>query len=42
MVGTSVATQKIRNGNRTRINGTFGLVEILEAAVQPAKNEFGF
>ena len=41
VVGTSVATQQIKNGDRVRINGTSGLVEILEAAVQPAKTEFG-
>jgi pyruvate,water dikinase len=41
VVGSSVATQRIRNGDRVRINGTTGLVEILESAVQPAKTEFG-
>jgi len=29
VVGTSVATQQIRNGDRIRINGTTGIVEIL-------------
>jgi phosphoenolpyruvate synthase/pyruvate phosphate dikinase len=32
VVGTSVATQVIKNGDRIRINGTTGLVEILETA----------
>jgi phosphohistidine swiveling domain-containing protein len=41
VVGTSVATQKIHNGDRIRINGSTGLVEIIETAVQPAKGEFG-
>ena len=41
VVGTSVATQRIHNGDRIRVNGTSGLVDILEAAVQPAKSEFG-
>jgi pyruvate,water dikinase len=41
VVGTSVATRDIKNGDRVRINGTTGLVEILEASVQPAKSEFG-
>jgi len=36
VVGTSVATEKIKNGDRIRINGTTGVVEILEtAAVAP-------
>ncbi len=38
VVGSSVATQQIKNGDRIRINGTTGLVEILEAAAQP-KND---
>ncbi len=41
VVGTSVATRDIKNGDRVRVNGTTGLVEILEASVQPAKSEFG-
>ena len=41
VVGTSVATRDIKNGDRIRVNGTTGLVEILEASVQPAKSEFG-
>ncbi|HEX8940551.1 MAG TPA: PEP-utilizing enzyme [Candidatus Limnocylindrales bacterium] len=41
VVGTSVATQQIKNGDRVRINGTTGLVEVLEAAVQSSKAEFG-
>jgi pyruvate,water dikinase len=32
VVGSSVATKDIKNGDRIRINGTTGLVEILEAA----------
>ena len=32
VVGTSVATEKIKNGDRIRINGTTGIVEILVAA----------
>jgi hypothetical protein len=36
-----VATRDIKNGDRVRVNGTTGLVEILEASVQPAKSEFG-
>ena len=32
VVGTSVATQVIKNGDRIRINGTTGIVEILETA----------
>jgi pyruvate,water dikinase len=38
VVGSSVATQEIKNGDRIRINGTTGLVEILEAFAQP-KND---
>jgi pyruvate,water dikinase len=38
VVGSSVATQQIKSGDRIRINGTTGLVEILEAAAQP-KND---
>jgi len=40
VVGTSVATQQIKNGDRVRINGTTGLVEILISA--PAKPAVGF
>ena len=36
VVGTSVATQRIKNGDRIRINGTTGLVEILAAMPVPA------
>jgi pyruvate,water dikinase len=36
VVGTSVATQQIKNGDRIRINGTSGIVEILAAAPTPA------
>ena len=35
VVGTGVATQKIRNGQRVRVNGAAGIVEILES-VRPA------
>ncbi len=41
VVGSSVATQQIKNGDRIRINGTTGLVEILQAAAQPSGAEFG-
>ena len=40
VVGTSVATQQIKNGDRVRINGTTGLVEILVSA--PDKPAVGF
>ncbi|MFH0751892.1 MAG: PEP-utilizing enzyme [Chloroflexota bacterium] len=36
VVGTSVATQRIKNGDRIRINGTSGIVEILAPAPAPA------
>ena len=36
VVGTSVATEQIKNGDRVRINGTTGVVEILAAAAEPA------
>jgi pyruvate,water dikinase len=32
VVGTSVATEQIKNGDRVRINGTTGIVEILVSA----------
>jgi len=32
VVGTSVATEQIKNGDRVRINGTTGVVEILASA----------
>jgi phosphohistidine swiveling domain-containing protein len=35
VVGTSVATREIKNGDRVRINGTTGMVEILESAAAP-------
>jgi pyruvate,water dikinase len=38
VVGSSVATEQIMNGDRIRIDGTAGLVEILQAAAQP-KND---
>jgi phosphohistidine swiveling domain-containing protein len=36
VVGTSVATETIRTGDRIRIDGTQGVVEILERAAAPA------
>ena len=39
-VGTSVATQQIKNGDRIRVNGTTGLVEILEKAALPRNDLF--
>jgi pyruvate,water dikinase len=36
VVGTSVATAQIKNGDRIRINGVSGVVEILVAAPAPA------
>ena len=39
--GASVATQQIHHGDRIRINGTTGLVEILERAAQPKNDLFG-
>jgi phosphohistidine swiveling domain-containing protein len=36
VVGTSVATEQIKNGDRIRINGVSGVVEILAAAPTPA------
>ncbi|HEY6057523.1 MAG TPA: PEP-utilizing enzyme [Candidatus Limnocylindrales bacterium] len=41
VVGSSVATREIKNGDRIRINGVTGLVEILATASQPSKVEFG-
>jgi phosphohistidine swiveling domain-containing protein len=40
VVGTSVATQQIGTGDRVRINGQSGVVEILEAAAQPKSDLF--
>jgi phosphohistidine swiveling domain-containing protein len=40
VVGTSVATQQISTGDRVRINGQSGVVEILEAAAQPKSDLF--
>lgn len=40
VVGTSVATQQIKNGDRVRIDGTSGVVEILAAA--PVHAPVGF
>jgi phosphohistidine swiveling domain-containing protein len=39
VVGTSVATQQVGNGDRIRLNGTTGLVEILEKAAKPPKSD---
>jgi pyruvate,water dikinase len=36
VVGSSIATEQIKNGDRIRINGTTGVVEILEVAAAPA------
>jgi phosphohistidine swiveling domain-containing protein len=41
VVGTSVATQQIKTGDRIRINGVTGVVEILQAAAQPKNDLFG-
>ena len=40
VVGASVATKDIRTGDRIRINGITGLVEILQAAAQPKNDLF--
>ena len=40
VVGTSVATQQIRDGDRIRIDGSKGVVEILETAAQPRSDLF--
>jgi pyruvate,water dikinase len=40
VVGTSVATERIASGDRIRVNGTTGVVEILEAAAQPRDDLF--
>ncbi|MGH2358464.1 MAG: PEP-utilizing enzyme [Candidatus Limnocylindria bacterium] len=40
VVGTSVATQQIHTGDRVRVNGTSGVVEILESAAQPKSDLF--
>jgi pyruvate,water dikinase len=39
VVGSSVATQQIKNGDRIRVNGTAGLVEILARAPEPKMND---
>jgi pyruvate,water dikinase len=39
VVGSSVATKEIHNGDRIRINGTTGVVEILETAPRPTVND---
>jgi phosphohistidine swiveling domain-containing protein len=41
VVGTSVATQQIKTGDRIRINGTTGVVEILQTIGQPKNDLFG-
>ena len=42
MIGTSVATQKIKTGDRLRVNGSTGIVDILpegyEARETPASD----
>ena len=40
VVGASVATQQIKNGDRIRVNGTTGLVEILHTTAQPKSDLF--
>ena len=41
VVGTSAATHVIRSGDRIRVNGTSGLVEIVQAAALPKNDLFG-
>jgi phosphohistidine swiveling domain-containing protein len=41
VVGTSAATHVIRSGDRIRVNGTTGLVEILQAAAMPKNDLLG-
>jgi pyruvate,water dikinase len=40
VVGSSVGTQQIKTGDRIRINGVTGLVEILQAVAQPKNDLF--
>ena len=40
VVGTQDGTQLINNGDRVRVDGTQGIVEILEAAAQPRNDLF--
>ena len=40
VVGTQDATQRIRTGDRVRIDGSKGVVEILESAAQPRNDLF--
>jgi pyruvate,water dikinase len=40
VVGTQDATQRIRTGDRVRVDGGTGVVEILEAAAQPKNDLF--
>jgi len=36
VIGTSIATRTIKNGDRIRVNGTTGVVDILRAGAEPA------
>jgi phosphohistidine swiveling domain-containing protein len=36
VVGTSIATRTIKNGDRIRVNGTTGVVDILRSGAEPA------
>ncbi len=40
IVGTQDATQRIATGDRVRVDGGTGVVEILEAAAQPKNDLF--
>jgi len=40
VVGTQDGTQRIKNGDRIRVDGTTGTVDILEAAAQPRNDLF--
>jgi hypothetical protein len=40
VVGTQDATQRIGTGDRIRVDGSKGVVEILEAAAQPRSDLF--
>jgi len=41
VVGTSVATQRVQDGDRIRVNGGTGVVDILEAAARPRNDLLG-
>ena len=41
VVGSSVATQEISSGDRIRVNGTTGVVEILAKAPKPRNDLLG-